>query len=109
MAIASTNPATGETLRVFDPLSESEIEEKLARASEAFKSWRRTSFADRAAAMTRAAGIVESEADHFARLMTLEMGKPLRAARDEALKCATACQYYAENAELLLAEEEVAT
>jgi succinate-semialdehyde dehydrogenase / glutarate-semialdehyde dehydrogenase len=109
MAIASTNPATGETLRVFDPLSESQIEEKLARAAEAFRSWRRASFAGRAAAMTRAAGILESEAGHFARLMTLEMGKPLRAARDEALKCATACRYYVEHAEQLLAEKQVPT
>jgi succinate-semialdehyde dehydrogenase/glutarate-semialdehyde dehydrogenase len=109
MGIASTNPATGETLRVFDPLSEAQIEEKLARAEATFRTWRRTSFAERASAMTRAADILESEAGHFAQLMTLEMGKPLRAARDEALKCATGCRYYAGHAEELLVEKQVPT
>ncbi len=109
MAIASINPATGETLRVFDSLSETQIEEKLARASEAFRSWRRITFAERATLMTRAAEILESEADRFARLMTLEMGKPLHAARGEAVKSATACRYYVEHAAHLLAEKEVPT
>jgi succinate-semialdehyde dehydrogenase/glutarate-semialdehyde dehydrogenase len=109
MAIASVNPATGETVRSFEPLSESQIDEKLGRAFEAFRCWRKTPFAHRRERMIRAAGILESEADEFARLMTLEMGKPLRSARDEALKCATACKYYAENAQRFLAETTVAT
>ena len=109
MAIASTNPATGETLRVFDPLTESQIEEKLARAAGTFRSWRKTSFAERAVAMTRSAEILESQAGHFARLMTLEMGKPVSAAREEALKCATGCRYYAEHAGELLAEKQIPT
>ncbi len=109
MAIASINPATGETIRSFEPLTESQIGEKLGLVHEAFRQWRVTSFEDRKLRMLRAAGILESNADRFARLMTLEMGKPIRSARDEALKCATACRYYAENAERFLAEIPIET
>jgi succinate-semialdehyde dehydrogenase/glutarate-semialdehyde dehydrogenase len=109
MAIASINPATGETVRTFDALTESEIENKLALAAKAFQAHRRTSWSDRASKMLRAAEILETEKDKFARIMTLEMGKPLQAARDEAAKCATACRYYAEHAQKALAPEPVAT
>jgi len=109
MAIASVNPATGEKLRVFAPLSEREIEEKLESSAEAFRVQRRTSFAERAEKMRRAALILETEKDEFARVMTIEMGKPVRAARDEAAKCALVCRYYAEHAEKFLADEVVET
>lgn len=109
MAIASVNPATGEKLREFAPLSEAEIEEKLQRAELAYRAHRRTSFGERAERMRRAAEILEAEQERFARLMTLEMGKPLRAARDEAAKCALVCRYYAEHAEKFLADEVVET
>ncbi|MGI9076997.1 MAG: aldehyde dehydrogenase family protein [Gemmatimonadaceae bacterium] len=64
---------------------------------------------ERARRMVRVAEILEAERTHFSRIMTLEMGKPVGAARDEAVKCARACLYYAENAESMLAPEEVAT
>ncbi|MEO8369367.1 MAG: NAD-dependent succinate-semialdehyde dehydrogenase [Candidatus Solibacter sp.] len=107
--IATVNPATGEILARFDALSEAELDEKLARATEVFRFWRYTTFAERAACMSRIVDILEADADDFARLMTLEMGKPLAAARAEALKCATACRYYIEHAERLLADEPVDT
>lgn len=109
MAIATINPATGETLKEFAALTGQEIEEKLERAVEAFRAHRRTSFAERAGKMLRAAEILESEKDRFARLMTLEMGKPIKSAREEAAKCAWVCRYYTENAEKFLADETVAT
>ncbi len=109
MAIASINPATGETLRTFEPLTECELERKIDLAASTFRIYRRTSFADRARMMTRAAEILEAEKDKFARIMTTEMGKPLKAAGGEAAKCATVCRYYAENAERALANEVVAT
>ncbi|HEX8137759.1 MAG TPA: NAD-dependent succinate-semialdehyde dehydrogenase [Pyrinomonadaceae bacterium] len=107
MAIATINPATGETLRSFEPLKEAEIEERLTRAVLAFREHARTSFAERARRMTRAAEILEQEKQEFARLMTTEMGKPLKAAGEEAAKCAWACRYYAEWAERFLGEEEI--
>ena len=109
MAIATVNPATGEIVKTFQALSEAEIEAKLQRAVAAFGAGRKTSFAERARWMARAAEILEREKESFGRLMTLEMGKPLKAAIAEAAKCATACRYYAENTERLLADEVVET
>ena len=109
MAIASVNPATGEKSREFAPLTEAEIEEKLERAARAYDAHRRTSFAARAEKMLRAAEILATDNERFARLMTTEMGKPLQAARDEAAKCARVCRYYAEHAATFLADELVET
>jgi succinate-semialdehyde dehydrogenase / glutarate-semialdehyde dehydrogenase len=109
MAIATTNPASGELLKSFEALTPAQIERKLQLATDAFQSHRRTSFADRARMMLRAADILEKEKDDCAHLMTLEMGKTLRSAVAEASKCATGCRYYAENAERFLADEIVET
>lgn len=109
MAIATINPATGETIQTFQPLSAAEIEGKLQLAVAAFHSERKTSFAERARRMMKAAEILERDKDSFGRLMTLEMGKPVKSAIAEAAKCATACRYYAENAEKFLADEVVET
>jgi succinate-semialdehyde dehydrogenase / glutarate-semialdehyde dehydrogenase len=105
MAIATINPATGETIKTFAPLSDVEIDARLARADETFRTYRLTSFAQRAEWMRAAAQIFDDESDDIARTMTLEMGKPLAAARAESQKCARACRYFAENAEQLLADE----
>ncbi len=105
--IASVNPATGETLRTFQPLTDAQIEEKLALAEAGYREYRHTPFADRARWLGAAAAILESERDRLGRTMTLEMGKPIGAARGEAAKCATACRFYAENGARLLADEKV--
>jgi succinate-semialdehyde dehydrogenase / glutarate-semialdehyde dehydrogenase len=109
MAIATINPATGQTIKKFDALTDSQVDQKIQRAAETFPAFRKLSFADRAKMMMRAAEILESEKDSLAHLMTLEMGKTLRSAVDEAVKCAWACRYYAENAERFLADEPVET
>ncbi len=109
MAIATTNPATGKVLKTFEPLTAAQIEQKLQLAASAFRDHRRTSFAERATKIMRVAEILEKEKDECARLMTLEMGKPLKAAAAETLKSATGCRYYAENAERFLADEVVET
>ena len=77
MAIVSINPATGETLQVFEPFSEPAIEQKLARAWEAFHQWKATPFSVRAKALLQAAEILESEKQAFGSLMTREMGKTI--------------------------------
>ena len=109
MAIATTNPANGEVLKSFEALTADQIEQKIQLATAAFQIHRRTSFADRARMMIRAAEILEKEKEECARLMTLEMGKTLRSAIAEAGKCAVGCRYYAENAERFLADEVVET
>jgi succinate-semialdehyde dehydrogenase/glutarate-semialdehyde dehydrogenase len=107
MAITTVNPATGEEVRTFEALTEEEIDEKIQRATDTFREYRKTSFAERSRMMTRAAEILEDEAEDFGRLMTSEMGKTLAAATAEAQKCARGCRYYAENAEKFMADEEV--
>jgi len=109
MAIATINPATGQTLKTFAPLSDAQIEEKLQRASAAFSKHRKLPFAERSRMMVKAAEILEKDKEVFGRLMTTEMGKPFRSAVEEAAKCAWACRYYAENAERFLADEVIET
>jgi succinate-semialdehyde dehydrogenase/glutarate-semialdehyde dehydrogenase len=109
MAIATINPATGEVIKTFQPLSEAEIEKKLQLAVKIFKQERKTPFAVRAQRMLKAAEILECDKEKFAHLMTLEMGKTYKSAIAEAVKCTTACRYYAENTERFLADEVVET
>ena len=109
MAIASINPATGETIRTFDSLNQTQLEAKLKLAADIFRSYRHTSFADRSQKMLRAAEILETEKAEFGRLMTIEMGKPIKGAISEAEKCAWVCRYYAESAEKHLADQIVET
>ncbi|HEU5162804.1 MAG TPA: NAD-dependent succinate-semialdehyde dehydrogenase, partial [Thermoanaerobaculia bacterium] len=109
MSIATTNPATGEVIKTFPAITPDELERKLARAHEVFARHRTTSFADRAEAMLRAADILERDQKRLGDLITLEMGKPVKAARAEVAKCALACGYYAGNAETHLADERIKT
>lgn len=109
MAIATINPATGQCVKQFTPLTDNQIDEKIARAAATFAEYRKVPFAERARMMLRAGDILEKEKQELGRLMTLEMGKPIGAAAQEAAKCALACRYYAENAERFLADEVVET
>jgi succinate-semialdehyde dehydrogenase / glutarate-semialdehyde dehydrogenase len=109
MSIATINPATGETLRTFTPLTPDQLEARLECAASAYLKHRRTSFAERRRLMLKAAEILETEKEAFGRLMVTEMGKPLQAAIEEAAKCALGCRYYAEHAERFLADEVVET
>ena len=109
MPIASIDPATGKTTRVYDELSDSEVNDKLRRAKETFGRYRHTSFAERSHKMLAAAEILEVHKKQFGETMTIEMGKPIKAAIAEAEKCAWVCRYYAENAERFLADENIDT
>jgi succinate-semialdehyde dehydrogenase/glutarate-semialdehyde dehydrogenase len=109
MPIASINPTTSEKLKEFASFDSGQIEERLANAARAFETYRHTSFAERAGWLTATADLLEQEKDRLARIMTLEMGKLLRAAEEEITKCARGCRFYAENAERFLAEQEIPT
>jgi succinate-semialdehyde dehydrogenase / glutarate-semialdehyde dehydrogenase len=105
VAIATVNPATGETVKTYDEMSDEDIERCLARAATAAASYRLTGFDARAGWLSRAADILDDEQDAIAAMMTMEMGKTLAAAKQEVAKCATACRYYAARAEGFLADE----
>jgi succinate-semialdehyde dehydrogenase/glutarate-semialdehyde dehydrogenase len=107
MPIATTNPATGQVEKSFQPLTDAEIDARLQAAWDGFAALRRTSFADRAGWMRAAADILDAEQDEIGRLMTTEMGKTLASAKAETAKCAKACRFYAENAEAFLADEPI--
>jgi succinate-semialdehyde dehydrogenase/glutarate-semialdehyde dehydrogenase len=107
MAIATTNPATGEVLKTFDPMTGDQVDSCLARAEAGFAALRRTSYAQRAGWLRAAADILDGDADAIARTMTTEMGKTLVEARAEVAKCAMACRFFAEHAEGYLADEPV--
>jgi succinate-semialdehyde dehydrogenase/glutarate-semialdehyde dehydrogenase len=109
MAIATINPATGEVIKTFEPLTDAGIEARLRTAVTAFQAHRHTTFADRAAKMQRVAAILEAAQDSFARVMTTEMGKTYASALAEVVKSATGCRYYAENAAHFLADEVIPT
>ncbi|OUL20461.1 NAD-dependent succinate-semialdehyde dehydrogenase [Nostoc sp. 106C] len=109
MAIATINPATGETLKTFESLNDTEIATKLDLAGQAFEHYRKTSFVERSQWLQKAAEILEQEKAEFAKVMTLEMGKPLKAAIAEVEKCALVCRYYAEHAASFLADVTVET
>ncbi|WP_392970195.1 NADP-dependent succinic semialdehyde dehydrogenase [Streptomyces sp. LN245] len=105
MPIATVNPANGETLKTYDALGAEEIERRLAAAEATFRTYRTTPFAERARLMHRAAGLLDEDLEDIGRVMTTEMGKPVKQARAEAAKCAKAMRWYADHAEDLLADE----
>ncbi len=107
--IQSINPATGKLIRRFDPLTAGAIEAKLALAHEASRTFRLVPVEDRATWMRKLAAIVEEEVDELARTMTLEMGKTFESARQEALKCAACCRYYADAAAEILEPIRITT
>ncbi|MCC6193693.1 MAG: NAD-dependent succinate-semialdehyde dehydrogenase [Burkholderiales bacterium] len=106
---ASINPATGRQIETFAEMTDAALDAALARAHDAFGSYRRTSFAERARWLNAAAATLDKDKDKWARTMTGEMGKTYKAAVAEAEKCALACRYFADNAERFLADERIAT
>jgi succinate-semialdehyde dehydrogenase / glutarate-semialdehyde dehydrogenase len=108
MAIATINPATGETVEEFEPHSAEEIDRRIGRAADAVRELRRTTFADRAGWMRAAADLLDADAESLARTMTTEMGKTLAASKAEVGKCAKGMRFYADNAEAFLADEPLA-
>ncbi|MER6752787.1 NADP-dependent succinic semialdehyde dehydrogenase [Micromonospora echinofusca] len=105
MPIATTNPATGQTLKSYDPMSAEQIDAAIERADLAYRQLRGTTVEQRGRWLNAAADLLEAERDEIARLMTTEMGKTYASARAEVTKCATACRFYAAKAADFLADE----
>ncbi|HMJ64282.1 MAG TPA: NAD-dependent succinate-semialdehyde dehydrogenase [Candidatus Binatia bacterium] len=109
MNFESRNPATGERIACYDETSRDEVDKILRDLYAAFERWRRTDFLTRAAPMRKAATLLRERQDSLARLMALEMGKPLAQGRAEIEKCAFGCDFYADNAQKFLSPEEIKT
>ncbi|MFG2785164.1 NADP-dependent succinic semialdehyde dehydrogenase [Streptomyces prunicolor] len=108
MPIATVNPANGETLKTYEAMGDEEIERRLQLAEATFRTYRTSTFAERARLMHRAADLLDEDQRDIGRIMTTEMGKPVKQARAEAAKCAKSMRWYADHAQELLADEEPA-
>ena len=109
MVIKAVNPATGETLKSYESMTLEEVNNAIDKTYETFLKWRDTSFQKRAESLKKVASILREEINTFARLITLEMGKPIKSSRAEIEKSAWVCDYYAENAEKILKDEVIET
>ncbi len=109
MAIESINPASNELIREYREMSHEEVTHALRALADEFGRWRRVPLQQRAACLTTVAELLRARTDRYSRIITQEMGKPLRDSRTEIEKCAWVCEYYAENGALFLAEEVVET
>lgn len=108
MAIATINPTTGKTVETFEPHDQAEVQRRIAAARDAGETLRETTFAQRAEWMNATAEILEADVEQAARMITLEMGKPIGQARAEVLKCVKNMRFYAEYAESFLADQQLA-
>ncbi len=105
MPIQSKNPATEEVVKTFEEISEAELEAKLAKAHSAFVEWKTTTFAEREALVRKLGLYLREHAEELAVLAAIEMGKTMLNGIAEVEKCALTCDYYADNAENILAHE----
>lgn len=109
MVLEAVNPATGEKIKTYPEMTPDEVESRIYRAHQTFVDWKTRTFSERAELMKKAAVVLRDKVGDFARLMALEMGKPVRDGRLEIEKCAWVCDYYAEQAEAILSPEIIAT
>src|SRR6266481_1439734 len=109
MAIKAINPVNGKIFATYDEMTPSVVSGIISDVHEAFLKWRHTSFEERAAMMREAARILRGKAGEYARLLAQEMGKPVRDGVAEVEKCASGCDFYAENAARFLAREPILT
>ncbi|MGD8311944.1 MAG: NAD-dependent succinate-semialdehyde dehydrogenase [Gammaproteobacteria bacterium] len=109
MAFESVNPADGKPFEVVDAFTAMDLEAALQAAAQAAPAWRERGFAERCTLLRQAASVLRGRAEDLARLMTLEMGKPIGEARAEVEKCAWVCEYYAGEGPAFLADEEIAS
>lgn len=107
--IKSINPYNGKLINTFETQTNSEVDLQLDKASKRFDLWKLTSFSERKKLMLQAAEVLKSNKQEYAKLITQEMGKPIKQAIAEIEKCAWVCEYYAENAQNHLANEPVET
>ena len=103
----SVNPATGQVVAEFPSATDGQIQEALATAGSAYRSWRRVPIEERAAVVARAGELFAERAQELAAIITEEMGKPISEARDEVAFCAEIFGYFAVQGPALAADQPV--
>jgi succinate-semialdehyde dehydrogenase/glutarate-semialdehyde dehydrogenase len=103
--LKSTDPSTGQIFAEYPVLEPQEIFRGMRQAADAFDAWSSSSFVDRAKKMKRAAQVLRKKESEHAALISKEMGKPVKQSKAEVLKCASTCDYFADNAEKFLKSE----
>lgn len=109
MALQSINPKNKQLIKEYIELTDTEIEDRIDQAHQAFESWRNTSFSERSSLMKKAAQVLRDKKSEYAKIITDEVGKTLAASEAEIEKCALTCEYYANNAEAFLKPEIIQT
>ncbi|MDX9758647.1 MAG: NAD-dependent succinate-semialdehyde dehydrogenase [Bacteroidota bacterium] len=109
MRFEAINPATGALLRRVEAHAADAVGRIVEQSATAFHAWRTEPFSARSALLRRAAELLRAEQEHHARLITMEMGKPIAQSRAEVEKCAWVCAWYADHAEAMLAPEPLAS
>jgi len=109
MAIETVNPATNKLVKSFERISDERVDEIILSSEKTYQEWRKTTFEHRAKLLLNTANVLRKNKEKYAEIMTLEMGKPITQSIGEVEKCAWVCEYYAQNAELMLSKEEVET
>jgi succinate-semialdehyde dehydrogenase / glutarate-semialdehyde dehydrogenase len=109
MTFKTINPATEEIIEIYEELNSEVINEKLKLSQKAFLDWRNTSFSDRSELMIKVSDILRDNKISYAELMSVEMGKPFNQGLSEVEKCAWVCEYYAQYAESILADDIIST
>jgi len=109
MKLKSINPYRNKVIEIFDPFSEKEIKKRIANSEIAFEEWKETSFDHRKLLMLKLADLLTDNTARLGEIITEEMGKPLKESKAEIEKCAWVCEYYANETEIFLHREAVAT
>jgi len=108
MSFESINPTTGESLGTYPEHDAQEVERRIQSAWDGWVSWSRRPLSDRSAFLLRLAGLLEERVEEYARLITLEMGKPIAEARGEVKKAAFGARHYAQDGEAYIQPEAIA-
>ena len=109
MPLETINPATGDLVKSFDEITKKEVDDIINHTHDAFLSWKNVSYSERSKLMMNAANVLKDKKEEYGKILTLEMGKPIKQATSEVEKCAWVCEYYAKNTETILKKELIET
>jgi acyl-CoA reductase-like NAD-dependent aldehyde dehydrogenase len=107
--IETINPSTGKVIATYNSMTSEEVSQKTKNSRIAFENWRKIDISERCTYMRRLGRVMKKNKEDYAKLITEEMGKPIRQSLAEIDKCAWVCDYYSEHAESFLRDELIPT